>query len=777
MANSNVFVVFPAEPMHIGDTIAKAISYAKSQQGGISSWRSLDVPGRFIVDGVLDEIDSCNFLVADITRLNFNVLFEIGYAIGRQKRVVLVLDESYNPDKKEITSLGILDTIGHQPYQNSNELASLMLAIKDTKPLHFPEFQIDSGAPIYILDTLYKTDASVRIISKIKKSRLRFRSFDPKEQSRLSTLDAYRNVAQSVYVIISLISSNQTDWRFNNFRGAFVSGLCYGIDKDVLIFQEGDEPVPLDYRDFVCAYKHPDDVDKYLNPLGPRVVDALQSISGVPLSRTVGFLESLDMGAPAAENEVLKLQRYYMKTDEYNQVIRVGARLVVGRKGSGKTALFFQARDKLRRDRQVFVLDLKPEGHQLKRFKHLVLNLLSEAVREHTATAFWEYVLYLELCYKILDKDRQVHMHNYELYEPYQQLTALYSSDIFIEEADFSERMLRLISRISERFHERYGDGKEQYLTAGEVTNFIYQHDVPKLRTVIIEYLQHKERVVILFDNIDKGWPTKGIEPIDILLVRALLDATRKIEREFHKKGIEFNSTVFLRSDVYELLLEETPDRGKETGISLNWTDPDLLREFLRRRIVYSDLDPKTKFDSAWHQVCVSHIHGEDSADFVIGRSLMRPRNLLNLVNHCKSIAVNLQHPFIQEEDILKALEVYSADISREIGLEIRDVFPEAEDILYYLIGVSGRLTVAEIKGYISPLSTAPDFIEHVIEILLWFGFLGAVIPCGQFVEERYIYHVQYDLKKLKKMAQNLRDDNTNLCIHKAFWSFLGIQG
>jgi hypothetical protein len=368
-------------------------------------------------------------------------------------------------------------------------------------------------------------------------------------------------------------------------------------------------------------------------------------------------------------------------------------------------------------------------------------------------------------------------MHNYELYEPYQQLTELYSSDIFIEEADFSERMLKLISRISERFQEKYGDGKEQYLSAGEVTNFIYQHNVPQLRKVILEYLQHKERVVILFDNIDKGWPTKGIEPIDILLVRALSDATRKIEREFHKQEIDFNSSVFLRSDVYELLLEETPDRGKETGISLNWTDPDLLREFLRRRIVYNDLDPKTKFDIAWHQICVSHIHGEDSADFVIGRSLMRPRNLLNLVNHCKSIAVNLQHPCITEEDILKALEVYSADISREIGLEIRDVFPEAEDILYYLIGVSGILTVGEIKKHISPLSTASDFIEHVIEILLWFGFLGVVTPDDQFVEGCYIYHVQYDLKKLKIMAQNLKDDNTKLCIHKAFWSFLGIQG
>ena len=775
MPQTKVLAVFPSKPEHIGDTIQAAIEQAESNHLHIDPWPNLDIPGYFIAEKILTEIDSCDFLLADITRLNFNVLFEIGYAIGKQRRVVPILDKSFNPQEKEITSLGILDTIGYTPYQNSEELVKLLVSIQNFKPLHFQDIPIDQGAPIYVVDTLHKTDASVRILSKIKKSRIRFRSFDPQEQSRLSAMEAYQNVAQSVAIVVHLLSSNQTDWLFNNYRGAFVAGLCYGLDREVVIFQEGDDPVPIDYRDFVCSYKHPDEVDKYLNPLGPKVVEALQSISTIPLAPPAGFMEKLDLGSPAAENEVLNLQYYYIKTDEFNRVLQTGVRLAVGRKGSGKTALFFQVRDKLRQDKRVFVLDLKPEGHQLKRFKHLVLNLLFEAVKEHAATAFWEYVLYLELCYKILDKDREVHVRNHELYEPYQKLEKLYRNDIFIEEADFSERMLKLINRISERFQEKFDHAEEQYLDAGQVTGFIYQHDVPELRKQVTEYLKNKEQVVILFDNLDKGWPTRGIETADILLLRGLLDATRKIEHEFQKQEIDIHTTVFLRDDVYELLVEQTPDRGKESYVSLDWSDPDLLREFIRKRIVYNALDPNTDFTQAWNRICVSHVEGEDSADFLIGRSLMRPRNFLNLVNHCKSIAVNLRHPKIQEEDIVKALDTYSADISGEIGFEIRDVFPQAEDILYYFIGAPARLSLSQIKQYIGQSNVPSNLLDKLVEILLWFGFLG-VVQHNQDEPECYIYNVQYDIRKLKRFANDLRDDNTELCIHKGFWPFLGIQ-
>ena len=110
----NVFVCYSSEPPQLGSTIESAA--ARLRQAGalqIETWRQMDIPGRFLADSILQKIDSADFVVADITRLNFNVTFEVGYAIGRQKRTFLISNKALNPDEKAISQLGIYDTLGH----------------------------------------------------------------------------------------------------------------------------------------------------------------------------------------------------------------------------------------------------------------------------------------------------------------------------------------------------------------------------------------------------------------------------------------------------------------------------------------------------------------------------------------------------------------------------------------------------------------------------------------------------------------------------------------
>lgn len=772
-----IFVAYPSEPAVICTAIetAREICNRAILPFVVETWRQNDVAGRFIVEGILEKIQKAEFVVADITRLNFNVVFEVGYAIGKEKRVVLILNEAADPDIRGITHLGIFDTIGYTRYANGTEVASIIKNIGDRTPLHFPDPGIDRSAPIYLLDTLHKTDTALRIVSRIKKSRLRYRSFDPNEQPRLATGEAFRNVRASIAVVVNLLSSNSTDFKYNNLRGAFLAGLGMGCGREVLILQEGDEPVPIDYRDFVCVYRVPDDIDKYIAELVPKVTDGIQDPAIEPATKVRGLLEKLNLGAPAAENEATVLASYYVPTDEYNTALSGMVRLAVGRKGSGKTALFFRLRDKVRGDRKNVVLDLKPDGHQLKRFRFLVLDVLQDAVKEHVATAFWEYVLLLEICYKLLEKDREVHVRDHTILLPYQRLAELYASDALIAEGDFSERMLKLVQRISDEFVELQSKKKVQYLSAGEVTQLIYKHDIPRLKAELTEYLKLKKQVWILFDNIDKGWPTHGVEPTDIVVLRGLLDAARKIEQMLARQDIEVHSIVCVRNDVYDHLVDRSPDRGKHEKVSLDWTDPDLLREFLRLRIVHGALPKDYPFETAWSQICVSHVQGEESSQYLIERSLMRPRNLLTLVNYAKSNAVNLGHTQIEADDISKACSSYSKDLVNDIGLEIRDVFPEAEDVLYYFIGSKPVVTLGEVRSALKSLPLTVDRVTDLVEMLMWFAFLGVPQTDSGDAEGVFIHQVQYDIKKLRMLVGNLTDDAASLCLHKAFWPFLEI--
>lgn len=777
MTSAQVFFAYPSQPQQLGTTIEAAAQSLRSGSLTAKTWREMDIAGQFIASGVMKELDDADLVVLDITRLNFNVTFEAGYAMAKHKKVLPAVNTSLKPVVKEISQLGLFDTIGYESYQSSVELSKLVNVSLMKPGMELRVFDIDHSAPVYVLDTLHKTDASLRIASKIKKARIRFRSFDPKEQARLSANEAYRNVSQSVAVVINLLSSQATDFEYNNLRGAFLAGLALGLDRETVVFQDGEEPVPLDYRDFVSVYKGPNDIDPRINELAPKVMEALQLKAGTEIVQTLGTLEKLDLGAPAAENEMTNLGEYYVPTDEFNKTMAGNVRLVVGRKGAGKTALFLQLRDKKRQDRSRLVLDLRPEGHQLKRLKDAVLNVLAEAVKEHVATAFWEYSLLLEIAYKLLEKDKFTYRRESERISKYEKLAALYeNSGRGAGEGDFSERLRELTDRISSEFETKYGISGVSHLNVGEVTDLIYKQDISTLRETLSEYLNQRNEVWILFDNIDKGWPTHGVQMADIVILRALLEATRKIEQSFARKQLSLHTVVFLRNDVFELLVNESPDRGKEARVSLDWTDPDRLRELLRRRIVHGGLFAKdASFSSVWSSICASHVEGNESSEFIIERSLMRPRNLLTLIGYAKSNAVNLRHSFIQQDDILKACRTYSADIGNEIGLEIRDVHPAAEDILYFFMDSKSWMNVGEVKAVLSQAKVPPDDFLRVIELLVWFSFLGIVRESGTEVAEVFIYDVYYDMKKMRVLARGLEDDGTILCVHKAFWPFLNI--
>jgi len=70
----------------------------------------------------LESIQAAKCLVADVTVLNFNVSYEIGYAIGAGKRVVLIRNEAIESDYNERSIVGVFDTLGFKNYQNSDDL-------------------------------------------------------------------------------------------------------------------------------------------------------------------------------------------------------------------------------------------------------------------------------------------------------------------------------------------------------------------------------------------------------------------------------------------------------------------------------------------------------------------------------------------------------------------------------------------------------------------------------------------------------------------------------
>jgi hypothetical protein len=667
-------------------------------------------------------------------------------------------------------AVGIFDTLGYEQYKDADDLYRKLTYPIDQQPLPI-NAALDRKAPLYILETPVRTEGMARIIARVKKARVFYRSFNPVEHFRLSASEAIRHVANSYGVLVPLLSDVFADSTVHNMRAAFVAGLAHGMGKPTLILQEGDMPVPLDVRDFVQSWTSLVQINEYVEGLASQILEYLQSSDDVELPSS-GLLASLTFGDPMAENELQTLGSYFIETDQYQRTLRGEANLVVGRKGMGKTALFSQLRNRLRRDKQNIVVDLKPEGYQLLRLKENVLSYLAQGAKDHLVTAFWEYLLYLEVCYKVLEKDHDKHLRDHELMEPYQALAESYRKEASNGTGDFSERLSELSDRIVRAYLSAHGKKEGTQLSSGQVTELVQRNDVLSLSKKLSQYLEYKKSVWILFDNLDRGWSPHGLSADDVLAVRSLIDAGRKIQRAMQKAGHDFHCVIFLRNDVYQLLMNETSDFGKEMRVSLDWNDADLLRELVRSRLASNkDFPSDWSFDRMWAQICVPLIDGTESSQFLIDRCLMRPRNLLKLIAHCRGCAVNMHHQKIQIEDIKRGAANYSTDLVIEIDQELTQIDSSAEGLIYVFINEGAEFSRDDLAILMDIKGIPQDKVDLITEFLLYFGFLGIRVANA---EPRYIHDVNYDMKMLKTNIQK-HANALRYAVNPAFWSALSI--
>lgn len=733
-------------------------------------WPFNDIAGQPLISPILENIDDSAIVVADVTFLNLNVVYEIGYAIGRKKRAVLVRCSAIEGDKALGRTTGIFDTLGSLDYADASGLASRLSAYIEERHQPF-ELRLDAQAMVYIVEPPTRMIDATVTISRVKKAGYRYRSFNPDEDSRLSAPDAIRQVASSSGVVLLLQSDAVAGSDAHNIRTMFVAGLADGMGKPTLILAPHGYSVPLDIRDDAKRFRAEAEIVSAVADFAPLIIAHFTDTNPVPAGPAT-ILQSISVGDPRAENEMTTLDRYYLKTDQFERAVRGEVNLVVGRKGSGKTALFISARDKTRADKRNIMVDLKPEGYQLIKLKEEILEYLSEGARQHLITAFWEYLILLEVAYKLLEKDKHIYKHNHEIYDLYINLNRTYNAADFVTEGDFSERLLMLSNRLAAKYRETFGVQKGKKLTNADVTELLYSHDLSTLQQQISAYLKKKQAVWVFFDNLDKGWSTQGVEVIDAVVLRCLVDAGRKVEREMRKNQHEFHCVVFIRNDVYDHVMRQSPDYGKEMRATLDWSDADMLREMLRLRLVsnLSEAQRGTDFFTIWRQLCESHYEGEESSGHLIERTLMRPRNLIKIFNHCRGFAINFRRQKIIGEDIKKGLLAYSQDLVEELDRELTDVFPAARELLYHFLDKQAVLSREELTRILTDGRIDPTEQEKVVDFLLYYGVLG--IRTAE--QDHFIFGVNYDLRQLKIRAGRVAE--ASYLVNPAFWPGLSIH-
>lgn len=757
------FVAYPNGYPIVSQAIDLAVENSADRELKLQPWPKLEIVGFKVDDLIRERIKEAEVLVADITYPNANVFYEIGYAIAVEKPVLPIVNTAIEKSMQRVSKIGLFDTIGIATYSNSEELIEKLKQWPDISWTANYTKRRNFGQPLFILDSLAKTDFRNQIFHAVENSQVRFRSFDPAQVPRLTASQAISDISASAGVIIPILSEDIVDAELHNLRAAFLIGLCHGLSVQVLPIQYGNGPAPLDYRDFIKNSTFKRETEKHVEAFASEVLVWNQDASGSDRLATLGLLNEIDLGSPTAENETQSLNSYFIETAEFARAARAEGAVIIGRKGSGKSAVFLQIAESAKKERKTCVVDLRPASHNLSLMREAILSVASAGVFDHTIAAFWQYIMYVEVILKLRELALPRSKNDFSIQERIRKVEQTFSLSESVVAGDFTSRLDAVVAHVIDIAAKSDDDADLR----GRLTNIMFETPIPQLRDSISSFSDFADEVLILIDDLDKGWPPRQVEPHDVGMIKHLVEALNRIQRDLGKRKVGVKHLLFLRSDIYERLVEETSDRGKYNVIKVDWSDPEQLRHLLRRRVI-SRIDP-THHQAAWDSINPQFDDATDAVTLMIERSLRRPRFLIDLCERTLAFAINRGHAFVGPEDVEEGVRQMSLYLVSDFGYEMRDVAGTPEDIFYLFIGAPDLLTEIELDGILA-IDKLGLGLAATIELLLWYGFLGVVTETGLPV---YIYNRAYDFRRL--LAERASDRGDRLySVNPAF--LLGLK-
>jgi hypothetical protein len=137
-------------------------------------------------------------------------------------------------------------------------------------------------------------------------------------------------------------------------------------------------------------------------------------------------------------------------------------------------------------------------------------------------------------------------------------------------------------------------------------------------------------------------------------MVTGLLLASKDIAAKF--AGVR--CVVLLRTDIYDMLLFQDRDKFRGDEFRIDWNESDLLDLALIRARV--SMGVSLEADELWGMIFPASIEGTPIQKYLVGRTLMRPREMIQLCNSCRDTAEKNGNSRIEESDVIEAVAQYS---------------------------------------------------------------------------------------------------------------------
>jgi len=205
-----------------------------------------------------------------------------------------------------------------------------------------------------------------------------------------------------------------------------------------------------------------------------------------------------------------------------------------------------------------------------------------------------------------------------------------------------------------------------------------------------------QNKFYILIDQLDEDWANTNTR---CRFIRALIEEIKSFRKIETVKII-----AALRKDLLDLVFDKTRDSGFQEEkyesyiLELKWTKEELTRlvelrinevfksQYTKERVSFEDIFPKPRKGG-----------GQTSIEFILERTLRRPRDVLQFVNEAFKIASDRER--ISWRALIAAEANYSEKRLKSLKEEWGEMFPSFNDTVEILRGLPSTFTRTAIDS------------------------------------------------------------------------------
>ena len=640
----------------------------------VSRWEDT-IQGELIFCKVCNGIYGHDMLLAEVTEANANVLLETGYAIAVGRHPILLIDENRKRwDRK------LLSTLESCYYTNREEiyghLAKLQAERKNDSEgpgIRLPMFEStgifdreETPGTIYHLKPKIITDPIRRIDRMLKTSVFKPTYMDPDDSVYDEFIPQARKIHEAQLLVASFISSAHTNAEELNANVALLVGFALGLGKHILVLQQNPAPPILDLgtvlRPFDTESEAQKIVEAWLDERNREIVGKRTDVSKIVAKQAKAkAIRGMYLGHPDALQDY-NLMEYFVPTKEYDDALAARRSIFIGRRGSGKSANFRAITTELQEKPNIILVTIAPDDFELERMGGFLDDEYAIAHPDLVYQTAWNYVFLTEII-RVLGEST-LRLYSSPNDPARNSLFSFYQTERENLHVDFGSRLISKLKDLSTIRTDVSADDKRQKI---EETVLHLRHN--KISQFLRDFAKaEKISYFIAVDDLDKHWRPDSQESIGLLL--GLLAEVDRLQRYFLGS---LKIVLFLREDMYEVLLQHDEELPKRNLLRMQWTASN-LKHLVAERISFVAGLKNEDDDEVWSSLFCPHVRDQKTHEYILSRALPRPRDILDFCQKAIDQAQRNGHDIVTNEDILDAEAEFSESMFRSICLEYKTV-------------------------------------------------------------------------------------------------------